>query len=84
MALGRSDDEEPVQGFSFDKGVEYLVNVSQEWRDERECVTCHTNGTYMALRPSLTRFLGKPNEQVREFFLKFFRRTKYPQMPIPG
>jgi hypothetical protein len=51
MAAGRSDDEEPVDSYSFDKGVDYLVSVSREWRDERECVTCHTNGWGLAAQP---------------------------------
>jgi hypothetical protein len=51
MAAGESDGQQPVEDYSFDKGVDFLVKVSREWRDERECVTCHTNGWGLAAQP---------------------------------
>jgi len=51
MAGGRSD-EEPGEGeYSFEAGVKFLSEVSESWRDERECVTCHTNGWGLAAQP---------------------------------
>lgn len=39
------------------------------WTGERRCVSCHTNGSYMVVRPLLTAQLGKPHEEMREFFV---------------
>ena len=51
MAARGSDGESTAKSFSFDKGVEFMVEASKSWRDERECVTCHTNGWGLAAQP---------------------------------
>ena len=72
---GARSNEPRRQTVSVKLASQYIEQGTEAWIGSKKCVTCHTNGTYMALRPSLTRFLGKPNEQVREFFLKFFKTT---------
>lgn len=37
--------------YSFADGVAALVDASQSWRAERECVSCHTNGWGLAAQP---------------------------------
>ncbi|MFT5290378.1 MAG: squalene-hopene/tetraprenyl-beta-curcumene cyclase [Planctomycetota bacterium] len=54
--LAASFGQEPVvaptaKGYSFDAGVAFLVEASADWREERGCVTCHTNGWGLAAQP---------------------------------
>jgi len=44
---GNSDDK----AYSFDGGVAFLEKVSKSWREEQECITCHTNGWALAAQP---------------------------------
>ncbi len=37
--------------YSFEDGVAALVDATQSWRTERECVSCHTNGWGLAAQP---------------------------------
>ena len=60
--------EEPRIEFSTDKAVAYLHNGAVAWSRERKCVSCHTNGTYLFVRPSLTEVHGAPPDELREFF----------------
>jgi len=47
------DPDEPTgaKRFSFEAGVASLAAASKAWRDERGCVTCHTNGWGLAALP---------------------------------
>ena len=49
--------------------TEYLENGAIAWNGERKCVSCHTNGTYMVTRPSLSPSLGQPSDSTRTFFI---------------
>jgi len=51
MAGGRSGEEPKGGDYSFEEGVKFLSEASRSWRDERECVTCHTNGWGLAAQP---------------------------------
>ncbi len=62
------------QEVSVDRALSYLEQGATAWTRGQKCVTCHTNGTYMALRPSLSGPLGKPGQEVRDFFVKLFRQ----------
>ncbi len=65
---------EPVRHeFSLDLASQYIEEGAVAWTRGRKCVTCHTNGTYLALRPSLSGQLGKPNQEVRDLFVKLLR-----------
>lgn len=48
--------------------VDYIENAAVAWSKSRKCVTCHTNGTYMVIRPSLSEQLGPPSKEIRTFF----------------
>jgi len=37
--------------YSFEDGVAALVDATQSWRAERECVSCHTNGWGLVAQP---------------------------------
>jgi len=70
--------------------AEYLEQGTLAWNAKRNCVTCHTNGTYMVVRPALTPQLGRPNDEVREFFVKVLKqklatdRDKLLESTVPG
>jgi len=54
MVDGGSSGEPHSKGYSFDAGVEFLTEASATWRDERKCVTCHTNGWGLAAQPIIS------------------------------
>lgn len=62
-------DEAKLDKLSIPLALDYLEKGTVAWNGTRKCITCHTNGTYMVVRPALTAKLGKPSEATREFFL---------------
>ncbi|MDP6447393.1 MAG: hypothetical protein QF805_26585, partial [Pirellulaceae bacterium] len=64
-----SSDEAKLDKLSVDKATSYLEGGGSAWNKERKCIACHTNGTYLQLRPSLTSVLGKPSDEMRQFFV---------------
>ncbi|MDG2384761.1 MAG: hypothetical protein P8N76_24040 [Pirellulaceae bacterium] len=48
---------------------QYLEDATVAWSKQHKCISCHTNATYMFVRPALSPTLGKPQETTREFFL---------------
>ena len=74
IRIPRAEAGEPKRPeVSVDRALDYLDQGATAWTRGRRCVTCHTNGTYMALRPSLSEPLGKPSQEVRDFFVRLFR-----------
>ena len=66
--------DEPVRDeFSLELASQYIEQGAVAWTRGRKCVTCHTNGTYLALRPSMSASLGKPSQEVRDLFVKLLR-----------
>jgi squalene-hopene/tetraprenyl-beta-curcumene cyclase len=49
--------------------LDYVEQGAEAWTSEWKCVACHTNGSYMVVRPLLTPQLGQPQEEVRDFFV---------------
>jgi squalene-hopene/tetraprenyl-beta-curcumene cyclase len=39
------------------------------WTEDWKCVACHTNGSYMVVRPLLTGALGQPSRKMRDYFV---------------
>jgi squalene-hopene/tetraprenyl-beta-curcumene cyclase len=64
-----SADEPKLAQVSVERAHQYLEQGSVAWSGEKKCVSCHTNGTYMMIRPSLSPSLGLPPEETREFFI---------------
>ncbi len=62
-------DEPMRESFSLTAAKEYLAQSSQAWTEKRNCVSCHTNGTFMQLAPSLGRLFTEQVETHRKFFL---------------
>jgi squalene-hopene/tetraprenyl-beta-curcumene cyclase len=67
---GASVGEEKLESFSPKLADRYLANGALAWCREHRCVTCHTTGSYLAIRPSLTAQLGPPERELRELFVK--------------
>ena len=61
-----SSDEPMLKAFSLTKANDYLEKGAIAWTRKRNCVTCHTTGTYMQIRPELTPFLGKPTLEIHD------------------
>jgi squalene-hopene/tetraprenyl-beta-curcumene cyclase len=71
-------DEPKVAKFgpqSIRAARKYLDDGAHHWVREKSCVACHSTGTYMAERPVLTPFLGKPSEEVRQDFIDGIPKT---------
>lgn len=60
---------EPVrESFSAAAAVEHLESGSVAWSGQRKCVSCHTNGTYMTVRPALAASFGPPPGDTLAFY----------------
>jgi len=69
-------DEETLKEFSLQAADHYLEQGALGWSRKKKCVTCHTTGTYLRMRPALTHRLGKPNGEIRDLFLSSYKRLK--------
>jgi len=54
---------------SVEQAEKYLEEASAAWNGKHKCISCHTNGTYMTVRPALSQSLGVPEDAQRTFFL---------------
>ena len=70
---GAQADEPMRHEISVELASQYIEEGAVAWTRGRRCVTCHTNGTYLALRPSLSGPFGKPSQEVRDLFVKLLR-----------
>ena len=62
---------EPTRSsLSVKRALDYIENGALAWSKHRKCVSCHTNGTYMVVRPALTPYVGKPSVEMRDFFVE--------------
>jgi squalene-hopene/tetraprenyl-beta-curcumene cyclase len=59
--------------FSPQLAVDYVEQGALAWTQEWKCVACHTNGSYMVVRPLLTPQLGQPQKELRDFFVTTLR-----------
>src|SRR5215470_14490998 len=53
-----SAEEARLEKLSVAKASSYLEQGAEAWNTSAKCVSCHTNGSYMAYRPALTPSLG--------------------------
>lgn len=60
---------EPKIELSMEKAEQYLHDGSIAWSRNRKCISCHTNGSYLLIRPALTNSLGPPDEEICCFFV---------------
>ena len=67
---------EPVRKtFSQDLAVRYVEKGALAWKRARNCVACHTTGSYLQMRPALTPILGQASKEIRQLFVA--QRKKY-------
>jgi len=62
-------DEPKLEHVSVAKALSYLEQGALAWNGTKKCVTCHTNGTYMVVRPALSARVGAPNDEMRKHFV---------------
>ncbi len=60
-------DEPKLEQPSLDAALRYLEQGARAWVGDRKCVSCHTTGTYMLVRPQLTKSMGRPPEDLRGY-----------------
>lgn len=63
------ETEPKLAEFSAQLADRYLTDGALAWSREKKCVSCHTNGSYLVVRASLTSKLGPPPAEMREFFI---------------
>jgi len=64
--------DEPRIPLSVKAASSHLDDGATAWSNQRNCVSCHTNGSYLFIRPALTPSLGLPDQKMREFFVSQF------------
>jgi len=69
LTYARPSPAESIIPFSPKLAVEYMEQGARAWSQEWKCVACHTNGSYMVVRPLLTQQLGPPQKELRDFFV---------------
>lgn len=60
-------DEPHAERFSSELAKTHLETGAALWSKQQKCVSCHTHGIYMLVRPALSRYWGKPDESTRDF-----------------
>ena len=73
---GAESDEPTRAAVSVTAAGAYLEQGASAWSENRKCISCHTNGTYMAIRPMLTKHLGPPSESIRQFFVEELQKAE--------
>ena len=80
VTYARPNPGEPKIPFSLRLAVDYMEQGAIAWTSEWQCVACHTNGTYMVVRPMLTPELGIPQKELRDFFIATLRNALAPDL----
>ena len=75
IAVPRGDDPLATK-LSLAKALTYLEHGSTAWSGARNCVSCHTNGIYMTVRPALSSALGTPSVEHRDYFVAALRKKQ--------
>lgn len=78
----RPSPDEPKVPFSVKLALTYLEQGALAWTTEWNCVSCHTNGTYMVVRPMLTSQFGAPQEALRDFFVTALHQQPEPKQVV--
>jgi squalene-hopene/tetraprenyl-beta-curcumene cyclase len=81
--IPRPSAQEAKIPFSLKLAVDYMEQGALAWGGEWGCVACHTNGSYMVVRPLMTAQLGPPQQKLREFFVNALREQSIPDPDDP-
>ena len=74
---------EPTIPFNPRLALDYLEQGAEAWTADWKCVACHTNGSYMVVRPLLTPQFGRPNPEMRQYFVNALRDQMIPDADDP-
>ena len=74
--LPASADEPLLEQLSPSKADEYLQAGATAWTKEKNCISCHTNGSYLLFRPALTQALGQPSTDIRDFYVSVLEKRE--------
>jgi squalene-hopene/tetraprenyl-beta-curcumene cyclase len=75
VTYARPSVEEAKIAFSPRLAVDYMEQGALAWTKDWQCVACHTNGTYMVVRPMMTPQLGAPQKEMRDYFVGQLHRA---------
>lgn len=64
-----AEDEPFADSVSTDAALAYLDRGATAWARGHQCITCHTSGSYVRMRPSLAKSCGPPLEELRKLCL---------------
>jgi squalene-hopene/tetraprenyl-beta-curcumene cyclase len=73
VTYARPSSQEAKIPFSPRLAVDYMEQGAQAWTKDWQCVACHTNGSYMVVRPLMTEQLGPPQKEMRDYFVSALR-----------
>lgn len=76
VSVPAASADEPVSELSIEKAALHLDHGTVAWSKQKKCVSCHTNGTYLFIRPALSRTLGKPSEKCVRSLSSNSRRSR--------
>lgn len=69
ITYARPSPTEPRIPFEPRLAVDYMEQGAMAWTAEQRCVACHSNGTYMVVRPLMTPQLGAPQQAMHDFWV---------------
>ena len=69
VTYARPSPDEPKIPFTPRLAVDYMEQGAMAWTEERGCISCHSNGTYMMVRPLMSGDLGAPQQAMHDFWL---------------
>ena len=77
--LGPYAREDPLaEIFSIERSVDFIEGAATSWGDRYGCVTCHTNGFFLTLPPSIIN--NRPGyQEVQEDAREFIRSWPLPE-----
>ena len=66
-------DEPRIGEFSLQRAVSFTDAQALDWEQQRDCVTCHTNGLYLVARATVSPKAAE-NRRAREFARGYLNR----------
>ncbi len=70
IAVPKPSIAEPrIASFTVAPALDYLDKGALAWARDQKCISCHTTGTYLLVRPQLPSKFGKPSQDIYDFFL---------------
>ncbi|MGA0327773.1 MAG: hypothetical protein ACO3OK_12310, partial [Limisphaerales bacterium] len=63
--------EEPfATQYSSEVALDYLEAGARAWSKDKQCISCHTNGSYALVRPMFSTNLGPSPDWLRAFLME--------------